>query len=91
MWVQIDINRRRERVALRKALRKRESLFMLSYKNQGDNPLRIREQAFQQRSEHELVIWKGTKWNMTLTTAQTQMSIYCNVSSQIIYPCPHFF
>jgi len=33
MWVEVDINRRRERVALRKALRKRESLFMLSYKN----------------------------------------------------------
>lgn len=47
MWVEVDINRRRERVALRKALRKRESLFMLSYKNWGDNPLRIREQAFQ--------------------------------------------
>ena len=37
MWVEIDINKRRERGALRRALRKRKSLFMLSYKNRGDS------------------------------------------------------
>ena len=33
MWIEIDINRRRERDALRQALRKGENLFTLIYKN----------------------------------------------------------